>query len=418
MRGEVSPGPGVSLPHQGVPALIPHTLAVLSPPPPPARRFLPPIASGVFRLQTAVGLRQPPRDTHPRDRGREKDPGHLLAMAGQGETLLEDHEQMSLGVTLTDSLIATRNLPQLVEPLHPESRSVELLSPSTIRLDRENICTIGRLQSLQEIHSLYLQQNQIEKIENLGYFPNLRFLSLAGNRIRRVENLQPLRHLRVLDLSHNQIQTLDPDELPRSLRLLDLTGNECTHQHGYRELVVGALPHLLQLDAQPIHGSTCEEEEEGGSSSSEDEDDELLFEPSGPFTTGKDFFADLQQELAERSQRRRRESLKEHQTRLEELEELWQRQGLLLPPPPLSPGREGATPGPRQSQPPPQVKPGTQLPPLPRSGRQHACLQPQRPPGRSQPWSKPLEEKTHTKGERNRQLPAIPRTRTAPRSCD
>ncbi|NXN23944.1 LRC46 protein, partial [Nycticryphes semicollaris] len=243
-----------------------------------------------------------------------------------------DHEQMSLGVTLTDSLIATRNLPRLVEPLHPENQSMELLSPSTVRLDRENICTIGRLQSLQEIHSLYLQQNQIEKIENLGCFPNLRFLSLAGNRIRRVENLQPLRHLRVLDLSHNQIQMLDPDELPRSLRLLDLTGNECTHQHGYRELVVGALPHLLQLDTQPIHGGMCEEEEEGGSSSSEDEDDELLFEPSGPFTTGKDFFADLHQELAERSQRRRRESLKEHQTRLEKLEELWEHQGLLLPP--------------------------------------------------------------------------------------
>ncbi|NXJ96966.1 LRC46 protein, partial [Corythaixoides concolor] len=213
----------------------------------------------------------------------------------------------------------------------PSSGSVELVSPSTIRLDRENISAIGRLGSLQEIHSLYLQQNQIEKIENLGCFPNLRFLSLAGNRIRRVENLQPLRHLRLLDLSHNQIQTLDPDELPRSLRLLDLTGNECTRQHGYRELVVGALPHLLQLDAQHVRGSVGEEEEEGGSSSSEDED-ELLSEPSGPFTAGKDFFADLHQELAERSQRRRREALKEHRTRLEELEELRERWDLLLPP--------------------------------------------------------------------------------------
>ncbi|NXT03413.1 LRC46 protein, partial [Jacana jacana] len=243
-----------------------------------------------------------------------------------------DRQQTSLGVTLTDGLITTRNLPQLVEPLHPESQSKELLSPSTVHLDRENICTTGRLQSLREIHSLYLQQNQIEKIENLGCFPNLRLLSLAGNRICKVENLQPLRHLRVLDLSHNQIQRLEPDELPRSLRLLDLTGNECTHQQGYRELVVGALPHLLQLDAQPIHGSMCEEEEEGGSSSTEDEDNELLYELSGPFTAGKDFFADLHQELAERSQQRRRESLKEHQTRLEELEELWERQGLLLPP--------------------------------------------------------------------------------------
>ncbi|GAB0199010.1 leucine-rich repeat-containing protein 46 [Grus japonensis] len=343
-------------------------------------------------------------------------------MPGQGDTLPGGHKQTSPGVTLTDSLISTRNLPRLVEPPHLESRSMELLSPSTVRLDRENICAIGRLQSLREIHSLYLQQNQIEKIENLGCFPNLRFLSLAGNRIRRVENLLPLQHLRVLDLSHNQIQTLDPDELPRSLRLLNLTGNECTRQHGYRELVVRALPHLLQLDAQDVHGSMGEEEEEGGSSSSEDEDKELCSEPSGPFTAGKDFFADLHWELAGRSRRRRREALEEHQTRLEELEELRERRGLLLPPEPLGPGREGAAclmaPGPRRSQPRPQAKLGTQLPPLPGPGGQHACPQPQRAPGRSQPRTKALEEEIRAKGARNRQLPQIPHTSTAPRSWD
>ncbi|NXW45697.1 LRC46 protein, partial [Nyctiprogne leucopyga] len=241
-------------------------------------------------------------------------------------------EQTSPRVTLTDSVIATRNLPQLVEPPHPESQSTELVTPSTMRLDRENIRAIGELRSLPNIHSLYLQQNHIEKIENLGCFPNLRFLSLAGNRIRRVENLQPLQHLHFLDLSHNQIQMLDPDELPCSLRLLDLTGNECTHQHGYRELVVEALPHLLQLDSQPVRSGVGEEEEEGASSSIEDEDDELLFELSGPFTADKDFFADLHRQLTGRSQWRRREALEEHQTRLEELEELQERRGLLLPP--------------------------------------------------------------------------------------
>ncbi|KAM6114817.1 leucine-rich repeat-containing protein 46 [Phoenicopterus ruber ruber] len=343
-------------------------------------------------------------------------------MAGQGKTLLGGCEQTSPRVTLTNSLIAMRKLPRLVEPPHPESRSMELLSPSTIRLDRENICAIGRLQILREIHSLYLQQNQIEKIENLGCFPNLRFLSLAGNRIRRVENLQPLRHLRVLDLSHNQIQTLDPDELPRSLRLLDLTGNECTHQHGYRELVVGALPHLLRLDTQPVHGSVGEEEEEGGSSSSEDEDDELLSELSGPFTAGKDFFVDLHQDLAGRSRRRRREALEEHWSRLEELEFLQKRRGLLLPPAALSPGREGAAcvaaPGPRRHQPLPQAKPGTQLPPLPGPGGQHTCSQPQRAPGGSQPRTKARQGETRAKGARNRQLPQIPSTSRAPRGWD
>ncbi|NXG55081.1 LRC46 protein, partial [Hemiprocne comata] len=241
-------------------------------------------------------------------------------------------EQKPPGVTFTDSLLVMRNLPHLVEPPHPESRSTELVSSSTIFLDRGNISAIRGLQSLPEIHSLYLQQNHIEKIDNLGCFPNLRFLCLAGNRICRVENLQPLQHLRVLDLSHNLIQTLDPAELPGSLRVLNLTGNECTHQLGYRELVLGALPHLLQLDTQPVPSNRGEEEEEGGSSSSEDEDEESLSEPSGPFTAGKDFFLDLHRELAGRSQRRRREALEEHQTRLDQLEEL---RGLLLPPPRL-----------------------------------------------------------------------------------
>ncbi|NXY62742.1 LRC46 protein, partial [Callaeas wilsoni] len=228
----------------------------------------------------------------------------------------------------------------------------------TIRLDRENISSIGKLRRLGDIHSLYLQRNQIEKIENLDSFPNLRFLCLAGNLIQRVENLQALPHLSALDLSHNQIRLLDPEELPRSLRILDLTGNECTRQDGYRDLVVAALPHLLQLDSQPVHGNTAEEEAAGGSCSSEEEDEELLPELRIPFSVDKgartgrdawhswaqgwqchvscnscpsvaDFLVDQHRELAGRAQRRRRKALEEHRARLEEL---WERRALLLGP--------------------------------------------------------------------------------------
>ncbi|NWY20362.1 LRC46 protein, partial [Aphelocoma coerulescens] len=188
-----------------------------------------------------------------------------------------------------------------------------------IRLDRENISSIGKLRRLAEIHSLYLQQNQIEKIENLDSFPNLRFLCLAGNRIQRVQNLQALPHLSALDLSHNQIRVLDTEELPRSLQILDLTGNECTRQDGYRDLVVAALPRLLQLDSQPIHGNTAEEEAGGGSSSSEEEEEELLPELRTPFTVDRDFFVDLHRELAGRARGRRRKTLEEHRERLQEL---------------------------------------------------------------------------------------------------
>ncbi|NWW66941.1 LRC46 protein, partial [Ifrita kowaldi] len=195
-----------------------------------------------------------------------------------------------------------------------------------IRLDRENISSIGKLRRLAGIHSLYLQQNQIEKIENLDSFPNLRFLCLAGNRIQRVENLQALPQLSALDLSHNQIRVLDTEELPRSLQILELTGNECTRQGGYRDLVVAALPRLLQLDSQPIHGNTAEEEA-GRAEEEEEEEEELLPELRIPFTVDRDFFADLHRELSGRARRRRRKTLEEHRERLEEL---WERRALLL----------------------------------------------------------------------------------------
>ncbi|XP_054032582.1 leucine-rich repeat-containing protein 46 [Dryobates pubescens] len=361
-----------------------------------------------------MGPAQPPQHTHPGAQGKDKDPP---ATAGVDKTLPGDGEQLPPGVILTSSLIATRSLPQLLDPQSPESRPTELLPSSTIRLDHQNISAIGRLQSMLEVHSLYLQQNQIEKIENLSCFPNLRVLSLAGNRICRVENLQPLRHLRLLDLSHNQIQTLDPGELPCSLRLLDLRGNKCTQQHGYRKLVLGALPHLLELDTQPLRGAVGEEEEEGGSSSSEDEDDLLLSQPSSPFTAGKDFFVDLHQDLSRHSQQRQSEALGKHQTHLKELEELWERWDLLLPPAPLSPGREGAAstaaPGPRRPHPCPQAKPGTQLPPLP-----GPTGQPQQASSGSQPSTKALEEKSPSKGAGSRHLPLIPPSSRAPRSSN
>ncbi|NXS32832.1 LRC46 protein, partial [Pomatostomus ruficeps] len=208
-------------------------------------------------------------------------------------------------------------------------RFPRLLPASTVRLDRRNISSIGKLRLLAEIHSLYLQQNKIEKIENLDSFPNLRFLCLAGNRIPRVENLRCLPHLSALDLSHNRIRELDTEELPRSLQILDLTGNECARQDGYRDLVVAALPQLLELDSQPVHGNAAEEKTGRGFSSSEedeDEDEDLLPELGFPFTAEQDFFVDLQRELAGRSRRRRKETLQEHQERLAEL---WERRELL-----------------------------------------------------------------------------------------
>ncbi|KAG6938365.1 leucine rich repeat containing 46 [Chelydra serpentina] len=315
------------------------------------------------------------------------------------------------GRSITHSLIAQRNLSCPAEKETPESIAKALASLLTIRLDRENICAISNLQGLREVRSLYLQQNQIETIENLSCLPNLRFLSLAGNRIRAVENLQDLQQLQFLDLSQNRIETLDPDELPWSLRILNLLGNSCTNQHGYRELVLGALPHLMKLDTQLIPSwrdpdPAEEEEEEGASDDSDSAEDDDVSELTGPFCADKEFFAGLHQELAGRSQRRRQEALSEHQSRLEELTE---RQRLMQPPGHLCPGsREGRlAPGPaeegaaggRSLEPLPKPKSGSRLLSLPKAGGSTTSGTP-RPGGQSKRGSrarlKPLKGEAST----------------------
>ncbi|XP_074413753.1 leucine-rich repeat-containing protein 46 [Zonotrichia albicollis] len=292
-------------------------------------------------------------------------------MAEQGDALCgAPEEPQPPGVTLSDSLISTR------------TRSTGPLPTGTLRLDRENISCIGKTRGQEGIHSLYLQQNQIEKLENLECFPNLRFLCLAGNRIQRVQNLQGLLQLSLLDLSHNLIQVLHTEELPRSLRILDLAGNQCTQQEGYRDRVLAALPQLLQLDSQPVRASTAEEEGEGGSCSSEDEEDEdeeeLLAALRAPFTVDRGFLGDLRRELAERARLRRALSLEEHRARLEELQEL------------LGPGHPGqggaAPPGPQRC---PQGHPGAPLSP----GRA--------PSGSSQPPGQALQRESRAGGAGN-----------------
>ncbi|XP_026566424.1 leucine-rich repeat-containing protein 46 isoform X1 [Pseudonaja textilis] len=228
------------------------------------------------------------------------------------------------GVCLTKSLIVQRNIP--VEKEDPETISEALTSLQVLRLDRERISCIANLPELKHVHSIYLQQNQIKKIENLNCFPNLKFLSLSGNCINKIENLQPLLKLKFLDLSQNCIDTLDIDELPLNLAILDLTGNKCMTRKGYREYVLAALPHLIELDNKGISKQKVilqnNEEEENSSEESDYEDCPELFEP---LSTEKDFFVDVHNEFSSRSAWRRETAMREHEARLEELR---QRQNL------------------------------------------------------------------------------------------
>ncbi|XP_078080611.1 leucine-rich repeat-containing protein 46-like isoform X2 [Mustelus asterias] len=240
-------------------------------------------------------------------------------------------------VYISTSLIAKRNLQLPADKQTPEDITEAVAKLMTIRLDRENIDALGNFECAGNVYSLYLQQNQIKKIENLEMLHNLRFLTLAANRIKKVENLRSLQRLGFLDLSYNQIEQLEPGEFPECLIILNMTGNICTEQEGYRERVTEALPALQQLDGNSVQrrkGPSGAGEEDGDTSDSESEEDseeqydaetekeDSLPEISASLGKVKGFFVEIHKEMVCRSQQRRKEVETDHQSRMNELEEI------------------------------------------------------------------------------------------------
>ncbi|KAJ3057130.1 Protein tilB [Rhizophlyctis rosea] len=110
----------------------------------------------------------------------------------------------------------------------------------------------------RHLEILFLQNNQISKIENLHKMKELQYLQLALNNITVLENLEGCESLRKLDLTVNFIEDpLDVESLRSNeqLRELYLVGNPCTQKEGYREFVITALPQLKLLDGREIEKS-------------------------------------------------------------------------------------------------------------------------------------------------------------------
>lgn len=86
----------------------------------------------------------------------------------------------------------------------------------------------------RHIRILYLQNNIIDKMENLNKLKELDYLNLALNNISVIENISGCESLRKLDLTVNFVELtalkISCDNLAKnhSLRELYLTGNPCT----------------------------------------------------------------------------------------------------------------------------------------------------------------------------------------------
>ncbi|XP_041122896.1 leucine-rich repeat-containing protein 46-like [Polyodon spathula] len=235
----------------------------------------------------------------------------------------EDQTGRERPVYISVSLIVKRNLATSTDKQTAEEIIESLLGLETVRLDRENLSAIGNLECLGPVHSLYLQHNNIKKIENIEFLSNLRFLTLAGNKICKTENLKSLEKLGFLDLSDNLIEHLDLGEMPKSLFILNLKGNPCVNEKVYRDRVAAALPCLKELDGQSVarrvdyEGEKDEEREE----SSEDEEE---YATHTPWSLEKihDFFNELHEEMSSRCTLRKNNARKEHECRMDEIQDL------------------------------------------------------------------------------------------------
>ena len=131
-----------------------------------------------------------------------------------------------------------------------------------ISLHQENIERIENLEFYcRHIKILYLQDNIIEKLENLDKLKELEYLNLAVNSISKIENLEKCESLNKLDLTMNFVDIedlkLSCDCLSKvpSLREIYLTGNPCEKFKYCREYVIGRCPQIIIYNGNEVKKS-------------------------------------------------------------------------------------------------------------------------------------------------------------------
>ncbi|XP_077359920.1 dynein axonemal assembly factor 11-like [Festucalex cinctus] len=137
-----------------------------------------------------------------------------------------------------------------------EHNECEIFSLEEVSLHQQDIEKIEHIERwCRDLKILYLQNNLIPRIENVGRLKKLEYLNLALNNIQVIENLQGCENLQKLDLTVNFVGRLSSVESLKEnihLRQLFLVGNPCTLFEGYREYVVATLPQLKCLDGTEV----------------------------------------------------------------------------------------------------------------------------------------------------------------------
>mmetsp|Transcript_13763 Transcript_13763/g.29764 ORF Transcript_13763/g.29764 Transcript_13763/m.29764 type:complete len:277 (-) Transcript_13763:1483-2313(-) len=121
-----------------------------------------------------------------------------------------------------------------------------------LRLSYKNLLRIDNLVGLKCIHTLCLDNNVIEEIENLGHLVNLQWLDLSFNNIKKIQGLENLTQLKDLSLYSNNIEVIENLELSPNLECLSIGRNKINKLENLLYLRQFKKLRLVTLDGNPV----------------------------------------------------------------------------------------------------------------------------------------------------------------------
>ena len=97
---------------------------------------------------------------------------------------------------------------------------------SSLVLSFKNIGRIENLIGFDNLLKLYLDNNQIEEIGNIGHLTKLQWLDLSFNKIREIKGLENLTELKDVSFYSNKIRTIKGLENCKKIECLSLGNNK------------------------------------------------------------------------------------------------------------------------------------------------------------------------------------------------
>lgn len=132
---------------------------------------------------------------------------------------------------------------------HNEGWLIDLEEIALHQMDIEKIENFDML--CWHIKILLLQNNLIEKMENLNKLWELEYLNLALNNITKIEGIENCESLNKLDLTcnfigpENYVESLKNLKKCESLKEIYIMGNPCCDFPKHKELMVGICNNLV-----------------------------------------------------------------------------------------------------------------------------------------------------------------------------